>query len=60
MILSRNDDLTSSPTYSKVVKNEGMPNPKTGERGDLIITFKTSFPTSLTLEQKTLLRKAFH
>ncbi len=50
---------TISPVYKKVVKGEGMPNSKTKERGDLIISFKTNFPQGLSPEQKKLLKQAF-
>jgi DnaJ-class molecular chaperone len=41
------------------VKGEGMPNSKTAVKGDLLITFNTSFPHALTAEQKALLSEAF-
>lgn len=39
------------------VANEGMPNSKTGRKGDLIITYDVKFPTSLTDEQKEGIKK---
>lgn len=39
------------------VPNEGMPNSKTGKKGDLIITYDVKFPTSLTDEQKEGIKK---
>lgn len=52
-----NDTIT--PEYVKVVKNEGMPDSKTEIKGDLLITFNTSFPQALTTQQKSLLLEAF-
>jgi len=46
-----------TPTYTKVVKGEGMPQTKDGGKGDLIITFDIVYPTSLGEEQKDGLRK---
>ena len=40
------------------VPNEGMPNSKTGKKGDLIITYDVKFPTSLTDAQKEGIKKA--
>ncbi|KAI8977136.1 hypothetical protein BDF20DRAFT_821080 [Mycotypha africana] len=40
------------------VANEGMPNSKTGKKGDLIITYDVKFPTSLTDSQKEAIKKA--
>jgi DnaJ-class molecular chaperone len=37
-----------------------MPDSKTGQRGDLILTFITDYPASLTAAQKELLREAFN
>jgi DnaJ family protein B protein 4 len=34
------------------VPNEGMPNSKTGQKGDLFVKYDVVFPTSLTAEQK--------
>lgn len=48
-----------SPTYEKVVKNEGMPclydNSK---KGDLIMRFKVAFPSYLPRGSKNLIKKA--
>ncbi|KAJ3307085.1 DnaJ sub B member 13 [Kappamyces sp. JEL0829] len=52
-----NDTIT--PEYVKVVAGEGLPNSKTGARGDLLITFQTNFPAGLSLQQKNLLKEAF-
>ncbi|KAI7897931.1 uncharacterized protein BX663DRAFT_556253 [Cokeromyces recurvatus] len=40
------------------VPNEGMPNSKTGRKGDLLITYEVKFPTSLTDAQKEAIKKA--
>lgn len=39
------------------VPNEGMPNSKTGKKGDLIVKYEVVFPTSLTTEQKEGIKK---
>ena len=44
------------PGYEKVVANEGMPNSKTGQRGNLIIRFNIQFPRLLSDAQKEQLR----
>ncbi|KAK1939538.1 protein with DnaJ domain, DNJ1/SIS1 family [Babesia divergens] len=42
-----------SPSYRKVIANEGMPISKVpSERGDLILEFDITFPKTLTPEQK--------
>ncbi|GAB4857345.1 hypothetical protein Ancab_015253 [Ancistrocladus abbreviatus] len=47
-----------SPTYEEVVKGEGMPIPKEPSRkGNLRIKFNIKFPTRLTSEQKTGIRR---
>lgn len=40
-----------TPNYRKLVANEGIPNSKTGERGDLIIEFDIVFPSRLGADQ---------
>ena len=53
------DDPTA-PGSARAVRGKGMPNKKTGRRGDLIVTVKTvKFPSHLNSKQKTLLREAF-
>lgn len=53
------DDPTA-PGSARAVRGKGMPNQKTGWRGDLIVTVKTvKFPSHLNSKQKTLLREAF-
>ncbi|CAN1853779.1 DnaJ homolog subfamily B member 13 [Linum perenne] len=47
-----------SPTYEEVVKGEGMPIPKEpSKRGNLRIKFNIKFPSKLTAEQKTGLKR---
>merc|ERR1712232_1454917 len=46
-----------TPTYTKVVRGEGMPHSKEpGSRGDLIITFDIVYPMSLNEQQKEELK----
>ncbi|KAK9128025.1 hypothetical protein Syun_016822 [Stephania yunnanensis] len=47
-----------SPTYEEVVKGEGMPLPKEpSKKGNLRIKFNIKFPSRLTTEQKTGMKK---
>ncbi|XP_057521683.1 uncharacterized protein LOC130801807 [Amaranthus tricolor] len=47
-----------SPSYEEVVKGEGMPLPKDpSKKGNLRIKFNIKFPTKLTAEQKTGLKR---
>lgn len=47
------------PGYRKVVPKEGMPIAKEkGKRGDLVIKFDVRFPTRLSTEQKSSIKKA--
>ncbi|ORZ07656.1 hypothetical protein BCR42DRAFT_455954 [Absidia repens] len=39
------------------VPNEGMPNSKTGKKGDLFVKYEVTFPTSLSAEQKEGIKK---
>jgi len=49
---------TISPTYEEVVKGEGMPIPKEPSRkGNLRIKFNIKFPSRLTSEQKSGLKR---
>ncbi|CAA7051044.1 unnamed protein product [Microthlaspi erraticum] len=49
-----------SPTYEEVVKGEGMPIPKDPSRkGNLRIKFSVMFPSRLTTEQKTGIKRMF-
>lgn len=57
--LFRGDKMTLSfddiiyPGYEKVIKGQGMPNPKDpGKRGDLRIKFLVQFPTELSDEKR--------
>jgi len=47
----------ASPTSQKVVEGEGLPNPKTGKKGNLLIEFDIRFPSSLSTEQKNAIKK---
>ncbi|XP_027065217.1 uncharacterized protein [Coffea arabica] len=47
-----------SPTYEEVIKGEGMPIPKEpSKKGNLRIKFNIKFPTKLTSEQKTGIKR---
>ncbi|XP_073290180.1 uncharacterized protein [Primulina huaijiensis] len=49
-----------SPTYEEVVKGEGMPIPKEpGKKGNLRIKFNIKFPSRLTSEQKSGIKRLF-
>ncbi|KAJ3216494.1 hypothetical protein HK099_005844 [Clydaea vesicula] len=45
------------PGQEIVVKNEGMPNSKSGTKGDLIIECKVKFPYSLPVEDKNEIKR---
>lgn len=47
----------AGPNSQKTVKGEGMPNSKSGAKGDLRIQFSIGFPKRLTEEQKAGLRQ---
>lgn len=47
-----------SPTYEEVIKGEGMPIPKEpGKKGNMRIKFNIKFPSRLTSEQKTGIKR---
>lgn len=48
------------PTTSKLVSGEGMPDSKTGQRGDLVVTFEILFPQKPITDQekRTMIRAA--
>ncbi|KAL6496171.1 hypothetical protein OROGR_029429 [Orobanche gracilis] len=47
-----------NPNYEEVIKGEGMPIPKEpGKKGNLHIKFNVKFPTRLTTEQKTGMKR---
>ncbi|KFK38278.1 hypothetical protein AALP_AA3G093400 [Arabis alpina] len=49
-----------SPSYEEVVKGEGMPIPKDpSKKGNLRIKFNVKFPSRLTTEQKTGIKRMF-
>jgi len=54
------EDSCTEAGAVRVVPNKGMPNQRTGARGDLIVKVqKVTFPKSLTEKQKTLIKQAF-
>jgi len=53
----RIDNEIVTDKYTKVIHGAGMPNSKTKEKGDLVITFHVVYPKRLTAEQKATLRK---
>jgi len=51
-------DEVINPTTTKRIKGQGLPSPKEGKRGDLIVGFDIKFPEphKLTSETKSLLK----
>jgi hypothetical protein len=47
----------ATPGGSKLVVGEGLPHPKTGVKGNLVIEFDIAFPQQLTTEQKNELKR---
>lgn len=45
-----------SPSYTHVISGAGMPNSKTGRKGDMKLSFNIKFPTKITPEQKEQLK----
>eukprot|EP01080_Neovahlkampfia_damariscottae_P011455 gene11455-4620_t len=45
------------PGFQYRIKNEGMPNKKTGKKGHLILIFKVKFPKELSEEKKEILKE---
>ncbi|KAG2227396.1 hypothetical protein INT45_007421 [Circinella minor] len=54
-----NKNAVVQPGQESVVQNEGMPNSKTGRKGNLIIKYDVKFPTSLTSQQQEAIKNAF-
>ncbi|KAJ3307664.1 hypothetical protein HDU93_005956, partial [Gonapodya sp. JEL0774] len=52
------DSNVVQPGQKITLKGQGMPNSKTGTRGDLIVTVDVEFPKKLTDQQKDAVRKA--
>ncbi|KXS09380.1 DnaJ-domain-containing protein [Gonapodya prolifera JEL478] len=46
------------PGQKITLRGEGMPNSKTGQRGDLVVTIEVEFPKRLSQEQKDAVKKA--
>ncbi|KAI9265025.1 hypothetical protein BDA99DRAFT_40790 [Phascolomyces articulosus] len=55
-----NSNTVVQPGQESTVSNEGMPNSKTGRKGNLIIRYDVKFPTSLTSSQKEAIKNAFN
>lgn len=49
-------DEVANPNTTKRIRGQGLPSPKDGKRGDLIVGFDIKFPDTLTAEQKSILR----
>ena len=47
----------AGPNSQKVVRGEGMPNSKTGAKGDLRVQFNIVFPKKISDDQKARLRQ---
>ena len=54
-----NKNTVVQPGQESVVNNEGMPNSKTGRKGNLVIKYEVKFPTSLTSQQQEVIKNAF-
>ncbi|KAI7851941.1 hypothetical protein BDC45DRAFT_466702 [Circinella umbellata] len=54
-----NKNAVVQPGQESVVQNEGMPNSKTGRKGNMIIKYDVKFPTSLTSQQQEAIKNAF-
>lgn len=52
-----NANTVVQPGQESRVRGEGMPNSKTGKKGDLVIKYNVKFPTQLTPAQKESLKK---
>lgn len=53
-----NANSVIQPGQVSRVPREGMPNSKTGQKGDLLVEYKVKFPTSLTPAQKEAIKNA--
>ncbi|CDH48527.1 dnaj homolog subfamily b member 1-like [Lichtheimia corymbifera JMRC:FSU:9682] len=52
-----NANTIVQPGQESRVPNEGMPNSKTGRKGDLIVKYEVKFPTNLTPTQKERIKE---
>ncbi|KAI7878932.1 DnaJ-domain-containing protein [Lichtheimia hyalospora FSU 10163] len=52
-----NANTIVQPGQESRVPNEGMPNSKTGRKGDLIVKYEVKFPTNLTSTQKERIKE---
>lgn len=52
-----NANTIVQPGQESRVPNEGMPNSKTGRKGDLIVKYEVKFPTTLTPSQKERIKE---
>lgn len=56
----RVEDMVVAPGSAYRVKGEGMPNQKTGQRGDMIVVFEqVNFPERISPQQRAALKAAF-
>lgn len=55
--IEENEGSVVHSGQEKILIGEGMPNYKTGEKGDLIVQFQVEFPKSLTAEQRDVLKQ---
>lgn len=44
-----------SPNCTRIISNEGLPNAKTGRRGDIIVMFDITFPDVLNSQQRRVI-----
>lgn len=55
-VLSVGVNEVAAPGSRKVVSGEGMPHPKTGVKGNLVLEFEVVFPQQLTQSQKQAIK----
>lgn len=56
LIVQEPESSITQSGQEKIIIGEGMPNYKSGEKGDLFLKFKVEFPKSLTPEQRETLK----
>ena len=60
VVVSVSDGRVISPGDAIKVRGRGMPNQKTGERGDVLVVFeKITFPAKVSEAQRKALKAAF-